>query len=81
MQAARDVLITELRGGIARHKMRPCDPEQVIDLALTLVNNALMQHALGIAHSEHVGKKLARRVLEPLHVQHQSGARQKHNRV
>jgi hypothetical protein len=35
----------------------------------------LVQHALGIAPSEHVGDELARRVLEPLRVQRRGGAR------
>lgn len=69
VRVARDALIAELRGGIARGEVRPCDPERVVDLALALVSGALVQHALGIAHSEHLGDELARRVLEPLRVQ------------
>ena len=81
VRAARDVLIAELRGGVARREVRPCDPERVVDLALALVSGALVQHALGIAHSEHVGEELARRVLEPLRVQRRSGARRGRGRV
>lgn len=69
VRAARDALIADLRGGIARKEVRPCDPEQVVDLALALAGGALVQDALGIAHTEHVGDELARRVLEPLRVQ------------
>jgi TetR/AcrR family transcriptional regulator, cholesterol catabolism regulator len=69
VRAARDALIADLRGGIARKEVRPCDPERVVDLALVLAGGALVQHALGIGHTEHVGDELARRVLEPLRVQ------------
>lgn len=69
VRAARDALIADLRGGIARKEVRPCDPERVVDLALVLTGGALVQHALGIAHAEHVGDELARRVLEPLRMQ------------
>lgn len=75
VRAARDALISELRGGIARREVRPCDPERVVDLVLALVGGALVQHALGIVHSEHIGDELARRVLEPLRVQRRGGAR------
>jgi hypothetical protein len=75
VRAARDALIAELRGGIARRDVRPCDPERVVDLTLALVAGALVQHALGISPSEHVGDELARRVLELLRVQRRGGAR------
>src|SRR5271167_1314589 len=32
--AARDALVADLRAGIARKQVRPCDPERLVDLVL-----------------------------------------------
>jgi len=67
--AARDALVGELRAGIARKEVRPCEPERVVDLVVAAVAGAVVQHALGIAASDNVTEELARRVLEPLRAQ------------
>ena len=69
LAAARDELIADLRTGIARREVRPCDPEQIIDLVLTCLGGAAMQHALGVPHRDDLGDELVRRVLEPLRIQ------------
>lgn len=67
--AARDALVGELRGGIARREVRPCDPERVIDLVLAVLEGAALHLVLGLAPAGDLGDELARRVLEPLRVQ------------
>ena len=64
--AARDALVADLRGGIARKEVRPCDPERIVDLVLAFIEGAVVHHVLGIARSDDTTDELARRVLEPL---------------
>jgi hypothetical protein len=66
--ATREALIADLRGGIARKEVRPCDPERVVDLVLALVGGAALHHVLGLARADPLADELARRVLEPLRV-------------
>jgi hypothetical protein len=68
--ATREALIADLRGGIARKEVRPCDPERVVDLVLVLalVGGAALHHVLGLARADPLADELARRVLEPLRV-------------
>jgi AcrR family transcriptional regulator len=56
--AARDALVADLRAGIARREVKPCDPERVVELVLAVVDGVLVHHVLGIARAE--------RVIEPL---------------
>jgi AcrR family transcriptional regulator len=69
MMVARDALIADLRGGIARKEVRRCDPERVVDLVLAFVAGSVVQHVLGIARNDGSSEELARRVLDPLRVQ------------
>lgn len=67
--AARDALVADLRTGIARKEVRPCEPERIVDLVLAFVEGAVVHHVLGIARSDDTTDELARRVLEPLRAQ------------
>jgi AcrR family transcriptional regulator len=64
--AARDALVADLRGGIARKDVKPCDPERVVDLVLAVVDGVLVHHVIGIARPDGVIEELADRVIEPL---------------
>lgn len=70
--AARDAMIAELRAGIARKDVRPCQPERVIDLVLAFLEGAIVHHVIGLGRGEAGSSledtvdELARRVLEPL---------------
>lgn len=66
VQASRDALIADLRGGIARKEVLPCDPERVVDLVLAVVDGVLVHLVLGIARPDDVIEELAERVIEPL---------------
>jgi len=64
--AARDVLVGELRAGIAAKEVRACEPERVVDVVLAAIDGVLVHHVLGIARPEGVIEELAARVIEPL---------------
>jgi TetR/AcrR family transcriptional regulator len=64
--AARDALVADLRAGIARKEVRPCDPERVVDVVLAFVEGAVVHHVLGIARNDDATDELAHRLLEPL---------------
>ena len=64
--AARDALVADLRAGIAKKQVAPCDPERVVELVLAVVDGVLVHHVLGIGHPDGVVDELAARVLEPL---------------
>ncbi len=64
--AARDALVADLRAGIARREVRPCDPERIVDLVLAVVDGVLVHHVLGIARPDGVIEELAARVIDPL---------------
>jgi AcrR family transcriptional regulator len=66
--AARDALVADLRAGIAKKDVLPCDPERIVDLVLAVVDGVLVHHVLGIARPDDVIDELALRVLEPLRV-------------
>lgn len=69
LQAARDGLVADLRAGIARREVRPCDAERIVDLVLTWLEGAVLQQVLGLSRGDDAGDELARRVLEPLRLQ------------
>jgi AcrR family transcriptional regulator len=64
--AARDALVADLRGGITRGEVLPCDPDRIVDLVLAVVDGVLVHHVLGIARAEGITDELAARVIEPL---------------
>jgi len=64
--AARDALVADLRAGIARKDVLPCDPARIVDLVLAVVDGVLVHHVLGIARADEVIDELATRVIEPL---------------
>jgi AcrR family transcriptional regulator len=64
--AARDALVADLRAGVARKEVRPCDPERIVDLVLAVVDGVLVHHVLGIARPDDVLAEMAARILEPL---------------
>ncbi len=66
--AARDALVADLRGGIARKQVRECNPERVVDLVLAVIDGVLVHHVVGIARPDAVIEELADRIIEPLRV-------------
>ena len=64
--AARDALVADLRGGLARKEILPCDPARIVDLVLAVVDGVLVHHVLGIARADDVIEELAARVIEPI---------------
>ena len=66
--AARDALVADLRGGVARKQVRACDPERVVDLVLAVIDGVLVHHVVGIARPEAVIEELAARIIEPLRI-------------
>jgi TetR/AcrR family transcriptional regulator, cholesterol catabolism regulator len=66
--AARDALVADLRAGIARREVKPCDPERIVELVLAVVDGVLVHHVLGIARADHVVEELAERVIAPLRI-------------
>jgi AcrR family transcriptional regulator len=64
--AGRDALVADLRAGVARKDVLPCDPARVVDLVLAVVDGVLVHHVLGIARPDDVVEELVDRVLEPL---------------
>lgn len=64
--AGRDALVADLRAGVARKDVLPCDPARVVDLVLAVADGVLVHHVLGIARPDEVVEELADRVLEPL---------------
>ncbi|HUS32004.1 MAG TPA: TetR/AcrR family transcriptional regulator [Kofleriaceae bacterium] len=64
--ASRDALVMDLRGGITRKEVLPCEPEKIVDMVLAVLDGVLVHHVLGIARPEGVMDELIDRVIEPL---------------
>jgi AcrR family transcriptional regulator len=67
--ASRDALVADLRGGVARKEVLPCDPDKIVDLVLAVLDGVLVHHVLGIARPDGVMEELVERVIEPLRPQ------------
>jgi AcrR family transcriptional regulator len=65
-EVARDALIADLRAGIARKEVLPCDPQRIVGVVLALVSGALVHQVLGIARPDGVIEEMADRIIEPL---------------
>ena len=63
---SRHALIADLRAGIARKQVLPCDPERIVSLVLAVVSGVLVHQVLGIARPDGVTEELANRILDPL---------------
>jgi AcrR family transcriptional regulator len=66
VETSRAALIADLRGGIAKKEVLPCDPERVVGLVLAVISGVLVHHVLGTARPDGVLEELAERVIEPL---------------
>ena len=66
--ASRDALVADLRGGIARKEVLPCEPERIVDMILAVLDGVLVHHVLGVARPDGVMEELVDRVIEPLRV-------------
>jgi AcrR family transcriptional regulator len=67
--AAREALVADLRAGIARKEVKPCEPERVVDLVLAFIEGTVVHHVLGIARADDTTDELTLRVIEPLRAQ------------
>jgi AcrR family transcriptional regulator len=63
---AREALIADLRGGIARREVKPCDPARIVEMVLAVIDGVLVHHVLGIARPDHVIEDLDAHIIEPL---------------
>jgi AcrR family transcriptional regulator len=65
-ETSREALIADLRAGIARKEVVPCDPERIVSLVLAVVSGVLVHQVLGIARPDGVTEELADRIIDPL---------------
>jgi len=63
---SREALVADLRAGIARKDVLPCDPDTVVGLVLAVLSGVLVHQVLGIARPDGVIEELAARIIEPL---------------
>jgi hypothetical protein len=66
IETSRDALIADLRAGVERKDVLPCDPERVVSLVLAVVSGVLVHQVLGIARPDGVTEELAARIIDPL---------------
>ena len=66
VEGSRAALVADLRAGIARKDVSPCDPEHVVGLVLAVLSGVLVHHVLGIARPDGVIEEMAARIIEPL---------------
>jgi AcrR family transcriptional regulator len=66
VETSREALIADLRAGVARKEVLPCDPERVVSLVLAVLSGVLVHQVLGIARSDGVTEELADRIIDPL---------------
>lgn len=63
---SRAALVADLRAGIARKDVLPCDPDAVVGLVLAVLSGVLVHQVLGIARPDGVIEELTARIIEPL---------------
>jgi AcrR family transcriptional regulator len=68
LTATRELLIADLRAGVERREVKACEPEHVVDLALSVLDGVLVHQVLGIAHSDGAITELRTKIIEPLRV-------------
>jgi AcrR family transcriptional regulator len=66
LSGTRDALVADLRVGITKREVLPCDPERIVDLVLAVLDGVLVHQVLGIARPDAITEELADRVIEPL---------------
>lgn len=66
VEGSRAALVTDLRAGIARKDVLPCDPDHVVGLVLAVLSGVLVHHVLGIARPDGVIEEMTARIIEPL---------------
>ena len=65
-ETSRAALIADLRAGVARGDVLPCDPERVVSTVLALMSGVLVHQVLGIARPDGAIEELGERIIEPL---------------
>jgi len=66
VEGSRAALVADLRAGIARKDVLPCDPDHVVGLVLAVLSGVLVHHVLGIARPDGVIEEMTARIIEPL---------------
>ena len=66
VEGSRAALVADLRAGIARKDVLPCDPDHVVGLVLAVLSGVLVHHVLGIARPAGVIEEMTARIIEPL---------------
>lgn len=69
LTATREALIADLRAGVGRKDVKPCDPEHVVDLVLAVLDGVLVHQVLGLARSDGAIDELTNKVIEPLRIE------------
>jgi AcrR family transcriptional regulator len=77
LAASRDALVADVRAGVARKDVLPCDPERIVDLVLAVLSGVLVHQVLGVARPDGVIQELAARIIEPLRPKKRKGAGRK----
>lgn len=68
LTATRELLIADLRAGVERREVKPCEPEHVVDLALAVLDGVLVHQVLGLTRSDGAITELRTKIIEPLRV-------------
>jgi AcrR family transcriptional regulator len=66
LETSREALIADVRAGIARKEVLPCDPERVVSFVMAVISGVLVHQVLGIARPDGVIEELADRIIDPL---------------
>ncbi len=77
LKATREALVADLRAGVARKEVRPCEPEHVVDLVLAVLDGVLVHQVLGLDSTNGPIEELTSKVIEPLRVDKSKRTRSK----